>query len=317
LFTISISALSIIANSKGHGLANGNRLWDIAERKHLYFTDELAKGFLNIRASEKYQKGVSQREAALLLEQQQKLCEVVGDKPFNLIDICCGDGEKVIELLKVLPCKPKQIRYVPVNVSKHLVNLAHKRVAAEKFKSVGAYEPHVGEWDGRAVAGLVGRLRNRKYGRNVILLLGSVIASFEINDYLFEVSQGMFDGDYLVIGNGIRTGERLTQLGIYQDKIFRDWSFPLMKYLGFSEKDVSFDARFGNTRVELFYTLKTDKNVKHDGKEIAFKKGDEILVAYLHKYFERELKKFCEMYFSSVELVKDKDSEYALVICKK
>src|SRR3989344_3505248 len=76
-------------------------------------------------------------------------------------------------------------------------------------------------------------LRNSKYQRNIILLLGSLISSFDINDYLFKVSQSMFPGDYLVIGNGIRKGERFTKLETYKHPLFNDWLIHLMRLLDF------------------------------------------------------------------------------------
>ncbi len=302
---------------KGHQPVNGNNVWDIADRKLLYFTKELADGYLGMQNFAKYKKSVIDREVNLFKEQTESLRNAIGNEPVNLIDVCCGDGAKVVELLKALDLKENQVRYCPVNVSEYLVDTALELVKKENFASVAEYKPHVGDWDGRAVAEITAELRNSTYQRNVVLLLGSVIASFEINDYLFELSKGMFEGDYLIIGNGIRVGERLVHLNSYKDKAFRDWTLPLMKYMGFNEEEVEYDAQFGNSRVDFLYRVNADKTIKHDGHTINIKKGDQITVAYLYKFYEEELTKFCQMYFSDVELVKDEANEYALVICKK
>ena len=139
----------------------------------------------------------------------------------------------------------------------------------------------------------------------------------KVNDYLFNLSQSMEKGDYLIIGNGIRVGERLVSLDTYKHDAWNDWFIHLAKGLGLSPEDLEFDARFGNKRVEMFYRVKTDKNINIDGKSAEIKSGDEILVGILYKYYVEELEKFCKMYFEQVELVKDQDSEYALVICRK
>jgi uncharacterized SAM-dependent methyltransferase len=90
-----------------------------------------------------------------------------------------------------------------------------------------------------------------------------------------------------------------------------------MKGFGFNEDEVEYDARFGNSRFEAFYKIKVDKEIKFKNKKFSFKKGDEILVAVLYKYYLEEFDKFCKMYFSKVDLFKDDNDEYALVFCRK
>ena len=65
------------------------------------------------------------------------------------------------------------------------------------------------------------------------------------------------------------------------------------------------------------YRIKADKTIKHKSKEIKFKKGDEILVFKLYKYYIEELENFFKMYFSEIEISKDSDTEYILALCKK
>ena len=151
----------------------------------------------------------------------------------------------------------------------------------------------------------------------MIFLLGSTLANFEINDFLFNLSNAMFERDYLVIGNGIRTGQRLVSLETYKAKMFDDWFFELMKGLGFKKNEVEYDARFANSRVECFYKVKVNKKIDYLGNKVEFKKGDQIIVAVLYKYYEKELYEFTRRYFRSVEVIKDPDNEYAILVCKK
>jgi hypothetical protein len=90
-----------------------------------------------------------------------------------------------------------------------------------------------------------------------------------------------------------------------------------MLSMGFNESDITFDARFGNSRIEFFYTINKDFGKKVDGKLIEFKKGDEFVVAALYKYYVEDFENFCKMYFENPKIVTDKDKEYALVVCKK
>ena len=127
----------------------------------------------------------------------------------------------------------------------------------------------------------------------------------------------MQKGDVLVMGNGVRVGERLVEIDKYKHAAFNNWFKHVMLGLGFAESDFEFDARFGNSRVEFLYRLKKERIEKIDGKTIIFKPGDEFVVAALYKYYAEELDKFCKMYFADARIVTDKDAGYAFVMCKK
>ncbi|MEM4271948.1 MAG: L-histidine N(alpha)-methyltransferase, partial [Candidatus Pacearchaeota archaeon] len=124
-------------------------------------------------------------------------------------------------------------------------------------------------------------------------------------------------GDFLIIGNGIRTGPRLVSLETYKAKPFDDWFFGVMKGLGFKRNEVEYDARFANSRIEMFYKIKVNKKINYLGHKIEFKKGDQIVVAILYKYYEDELFNYTKRYFRCVKLFKDPENEYALLVCKK
>ena len=127
----------------------------------------------------------------------------------------------------------------------------------------------------------------------------------------------MFSGDYIIIGNSIRKGERFVEIDKYKIKEFDNWFMPLLREIGFNKEDIEYDAEFRNNRMESFYRIKVDKKIKHKGKEIKFRKGDEVLVFKLYKYYIEELEKFFRMYFSEIEIAKDIDTGYILALCKK
>ncbi|MDP4039804.1 MAG: L-histidine N(alpha)-methyltransferase [Candidatus Pacearchaeota archaeon] len=293
-----------------------NYVWDIARRKFLYMTPELADSFLELKNYGVYKSQIIDREVSLIKMCAKTIANNIGNEPFNLVDIFCGDGTKAIELLKLIP-KNLKIRYCPVNVCCYLADKAIENVKNAGFENVVDYKKVLADCDGRTLRDLEQGLKEGDYRRNVILLLGTILASYDINDYLFELSQEMSSEDYLIIGNGIRTGERLAGIEKYGHEKMSSWFMHLMRYLGFNNNDVEYNARFGNSRVEMYYKLKVDKVIKREGKEVTLRAGDEVLVAILYKYFEEELKKFCSMYFSNVEIVTDEDKGYALVMCKK
>jgi uncharacterized SAM-dependent methyltransferase len=298
----------------GYSKSGDNKTWDISQRRFLYATPDLAKSFLNLKKLERYNTNILGRELELIKNNASKFFKEVGNSQhFNLIDLGCGDGNKAKLFVGYLR-KDLKMRYCAVNVSDYLVNLALNNVIAADFENVIDYKKHIADFDD--LEKVSNSLRSKDYPRNVILLLGSILASYEINDYLFKLSNSMKKGDYLVIGNSMRVEKKLSNLKSYKSKYFEKWFSHIIKELGLKPDEVRYDARFGNARVEMFYKLKKDKTLKHKGMLVDFKKGDEILIAKLFKYYESELNKFCKMYFSKVEISKHPDG-YALIVCER
>ena len=298
----------------GYSVKGKNRSWNLANPKLLYITPELAQGFLELNKEEIYKKKVFNVEVNLLKENAPKILEILKGRQFNMIDLGCADGRKIKEFIGALKNKGS-FRYCPVDISSYFINKAISNVKSGKFKNVKDYDASVSDFEN--IDNVIGLLRNGDYQKNMIFLLGSTLANFEINDFLFNLSSAMFEADCLVIGNGIRTGPRLVSLETYKSRMFDDWFFEIMKGLGFKKNEVEYDARFTNSRVECFYKIKANKKIDYMGNKVEFKKGDEITVAVLYKYYEKELHDFAKRYFRTVEVVKDQDNEYSLLICKK
>ena len=300
---------------KGYSMENGVKVWDLSKRCFRYVNLDMAKAFLKLQEHPRYKATVHDIEIRLLKEHIPKLQIDIKDNQFNLIDMSCIDGEKAKVIINALP-KNIKLRYCPVSVSEYLTELALKNIKKEKLPSVVDYTSKITE-DFQNLDNIGAVLRNNKYQRNIILLLNSFLASFEISDYLFRLSQSMLPGDILIIGNGIRTGPRFANLETYQHPIFNDWLIHITRQLGFEKNEVEYNARFANNRLEVYYKIKKDKTLLYEKRKIELRKNDEIIVAFQYKLYENELKEFCDMYFDSVELKKDAQSEYALVLCKR
>ncbi len=298
----------------GYSKEKKKRVWELSSPDLFYSSPDLAQAFLNLKNFPIYRERIIERELDLMKESAAALKKVLGNQPFNLIDLHCANDDRVVRFINLLGPKVK-IRYCPVNISPFLTQQASAVVRNARLPHVIIHKPqHVPSSDW---ATTISMLRGTNYQRNVVLLLGSSLAFFEINDFLFNLSKEWFRGDFLVIGNGVRTGKRLVHLEIYKDTLFHQWYIHLMHGLGFKDEEVRYDARFGNSRVECFYTLLTDKTIQHAEKSVVFKKGDEILVAVIYKYYARELENFCRMYFPEGEFLTDEEREYALVVCTK
>jgi len=298
----------------GHEETNGINVWNMANRSFLQITPEISQAFLNLINFEPYKQKVFNVEIKLLKDNISSFLKEIGPESFNLIDIGCGDGSKAREIIKSLNGETK-VRYCPISSDKFLINIAAENVRGGNFKNLAEIKQIVSDFD--KISDAASLMRINEFQRNVMLLHGSILASYEINEYLFNLSRAMLPGDYIVIGNSIRNGERLVEIEKYKNKVFMKWFVPLMVLLGFNEDEVEYDARFNQIRVEGFFKIKKDKKINHEGREIEFRKGDEILVAILYKYYFEELQTFIRMYFSQAKFFKSSDDEYMIALCKK
>ncbi|MBM3231925.1 L-histidine N(alpha)-methyltransferase [Candidatus Pacearchaeota archaeon] len=303
----------------GFAKTNGNKSWELSDLQYLSLTDDMARGFLSFATTPSYRKQFFELELRLIKEQADLISKSIGNEPFNLIDIYCGDGFKASELIKEIVSRNKsaEICYCPLNASQYLLDLAVSNVKNSKIANVKDYKPFLSSGDGMSLRNISMLLKLGKYKKNVVVLLGGVIACFDINEYLFELNRDMYKGDVLIMGNGVRVGERLVDIEKYKDKSFHNWFKHVMFAMGFSERDIKFDARFRNSRVEFLYKINKETKKKVEGRWIDFKSGDEFVVAALYKYYSEEFEKFCKMYFTDSKVFTDKDKGYALVVCKK
>ncbi len=299
---------------RGYSIRGKTRIWDISDSRLWYLTPELSKGFLNLKRLNPYRKNVVDREIALIKQHAKTISTKLPYNQFNLIDLGCGSGIKAEVFIANIP-KTLKVRYCPVDISSYYIDLATTRIKNVHSSKVAAIKSFVSDF--KDLHNIAGILRNNVYQRNLILLLGETLSHYEINDFLFQLSKNMFRGDTLVIGNGIRKGKRLVNLKKYHTPLFNEWFIHIMEGLGFDEKEVAYDARFTNNRVEGFYRVLVDKKLIYKGKTVTFKAGDEVVVGIQYKYYPAELQRFCSMYFNKVTLIKDESEDYALIICKK
>jgi len=299
----------------GYSEEKGVRVWDIARRAFRFVNLDMAKAFLKVREHPRYKATIMDIETNLLKENIPKFFKNFIDQRFNLINLSCVDGTKSKLILGLLPENLK-LRYCPVSVSEYLVKLSLENVKKSNFTNVIDYAPRVSDdfWNLDQTGAA---LRNNSYQRNVLLLLGSFLSSFDINDYLFRLNQSMLPGDVLIIGNGIRKGDRFVNLETYKHPMFNNWLIHLIRQLRFKDEEVEYNARFAHNRLEMYYKIKEDKKIISEGRKIEFRNGDEIIVAFQYKLYAQELRDFCDMYFDNVQLFHDPAEEYAIVFSMK
>ena len=299
---------------KGYSeLKDGRKVWDVANRNFLYQTDELAQAFLNLRDHPRYRATILNIEIDLLVRAVKQFASKISTNA-NVIDLGCGDGKKAKVFFENLQIDG-EFSYVPVSVNDRLLDLSVQNVKEGNFENVLDFKPIAADLN--SLQSVLQQLSVENRERNILLLLGSLLASFDIHEYLFELSNSMTRGDCLFIGNAVRTGDRFTNIENYLHPLFSEWFAPLLQEMGFKDECLSYNARFENGRVECYYSVKETTTLEYDGNLYTFSAGDEIITAVLYKYYAHELEKYCKMYFREVEMISDADEEQVLVFCAK
>lgn len=299
---------------QGYSLRGNKRVWDISDGKLWCLTKELVRRFETFEKYAPYKENVVEPEIKLLKNNAKQIISLLETKKFNIIDLGCGNGRKAEALICSLP-KDIKVRYYAVDVSKILVRKAVnliKKIGKSKVVSVKGFCADFMEFDD-----LEGLARSPEYQKNLVLLLGGTISHLDVHDALYRLSKDLFTGDVFVAGNGLRKGKRFVSLTKYKVPQLHNWFIHNVKEIGFNEEELKFDARFSHGRLELYYTFLVDKKVSFRGKNIYFRKGDEILVALQYKFFDKEVVGFCKMYFGEGKLLKSPGGEFCLAICKK
>ena len=298
---------------RGYSLEGNTRVWNIADSKLWYLTPEQAQAFLDLERSEDYNREIIQKEIDLINKNMDKILREVGDGPLNIIDLGCGDGKKAVIFIEHLKKKTK-IRYCPIDISSYMVEKAINRISKMDVDEIVKFQWNISDFEN--IENIANLLRRKDFKKNFFLLLGNTLGNFEINELMYEIRSAMDWDDVLLIGNGLSTKNTEALLKSYTNKEVNNFLIKIPLQLGLEEKDVKFGTRFQNSRVELYYTLNRDKEVKFQNKKVNFNKGDQIIVAVSYHYKEKDFVNFMKMYFKNVKIYPYKDGSYVLALCK-
>jgi uncharacterized SAM-dependent methyltransferase len=299
---------------RGYSLEGNTRVWNIADSKLWYLTPEQAQAYLDLEKSQDYERDVIQKEIILINENIDEILRKVGNSPFNIIDLGCGDGKKAVLFINHLKGKIN-LRYCPVDISGYMVEKAITRI-----REIGAGEVVQFQWnisDFENIENIASLLRQGKYKSNLYLLLGNTLGNFEINELLYEIRSSMKEGDLLLIGNGLDNRNVDEIIKSYYNPEVNNFLKRILLQVGLEEDDIKLGVRFKNSRVELYYTLLKEKRILFQDKAIGFSRGDQIIVAISYKYDKNDFMTFLNIHFNDVMVKTSKDKSYALALCKK
>ena len=301
---------------RGYSLRGNTRIWNIADSKLWYLTPEQAKAYLELEKSKDYNKEMFEKEIDMLKKFMPEISSnVVHGSAVNVIDIGCGDGKKAVVPLEVLHDKTK-LRYCPIDISSYMVTQAIQKIKKINKGEVVEFKWNISDFDN--LENVASLLKDPEYRQNFLLFLGSTISNFEIHEVMYEIVEAMNGAeDYLLMGVALSNTPPSDLVKSYKTEFVDNFLSLILLQLGFEKKDIEFDVRYENSRVELYYLIKKDKLIELEDKKIHFNKGDQILVSISYRYSKEELSKVLEIYFREFKFYLSDDNTWALVLCKK
>ncbi|MDP1695654.1 MAG: L-histidine N(alpha)-methyltransferase [archaeon] len=299
---------------RGYSLEGKTRVWNIADSKLWYLTPEQAQAFLDLEKSGDYQKDVIQKEIDLIKENINNIVKKLNQKPVNIIDLGCGDGKKAVIFINYLEGKVK-LRYCPIDISDYMIGKALDRIKKLNVGEVVEFQWNVSDFEN--LENVSQLLKRGNFKNNFILLLGNTLGNFEINELLYEIRSSMAEGDFLLIGNGLDTRNQDDVLKAYDNAYLDELLVKTLTQIGLKKEDVQYGARFRNSRIEMYYTIKKNTKITFLDKPVYFNAGDQIIVAVSYKYDEENFRKYVKMYFDDVKVYVSDDKSYALAMCKR
>jgi dimethylhistidine N-methyltransferase len=269
-----------------------------AEKKYLpslYFYDEEgSRLFSEIMNQPEYYP--TQCEFEILRTHSKKISELIGDVPFNLMELGAGDGRKTQLLLEQLLSEKKNFSYIPVDISEDAVAQMTDRLHQE-LKNL-KIEGVVGEY-----MDSVDLVQQRSSEKNVILFLGGNIGNFTPSYamvFLRTLWRHLDSGDLLYIGfdlkkdvfvmnkayndrAGVTAAFNLNVLQRINNELGANFDLSKFKHYG------SYNPVIGAMESFLISLEDQEVYVKELEKNFSFYGYEAIHLEYSHKYLPKRI----------------------------
>jgi uncharacterized SAM-dependent methyltransferase len=303
---------------RGYSLEGNTRVWNIADSKLWYLTPDQSQAYLDLEDTAGFKENAFNIEHDLINQNIGDILEKIGHGSINIIDLGCGDGKKAADIahqLKKLDPKVR-LRYCPIDISGYMVEKAIETFSHLDVEEIIEFKYNISDFEN--LENVTPLLTKENFNKNLFLLLGYTLGNFEVNELLYEIRTAMKKEDALVIVSGIgneKWGEWAEERK--KDKMSDNFFGKIPLQLGLKKDEIEFGARFQNNRVEYYYSIKKDKKIEFQGKEVFFNKGDQIVVAVSYKHDKEDLLHILNMHFDDVMFKVSEDRATFLALCKK
>lgn len=291
---------------------NKTRVWNLADSKLWYLTSSQAQGFLDLENNQKYKQTVTNTEMALIMENMPSILKRLINKFYNVIDLGCGDGGKAAVIIKKLH-KSLKARYCPIDISAYMVSKAAETIRTLNLGEVVEFKWNISDFEN--LTNVTPLFREGDFQSHFLMLLGDTLGNFDKDDILSEIKDSMLGNDVLLIGESLYIANEAKLVEPYKNPLLDTFLVKVIEQVGLTREEVTYDARFNKSRIEMLYKVKTNKTIKHLDKRIAFKKGDIILVAISYRFTKQDLTNYLKRFFNNLTILTNKEASYAITLC--
>jgi uncharacterized SAM-dependent methyltransferase len=235
-------------------------------------------------------------------------------KKINVIDLGCGNGIASYPVLEELQRRKIKFKYIPIDISKELLNMAVKNVKA-KFGNVECKAFQL-DFESGNFSDVIYELKEGD-SVNLLLFLGSTLGNFsDRNRILTNFRDSMSSDDYLIIGVELTNLYKIHKiLPYYRGKLTEDFLYFIPEKIGIKRKDTIFDVGWNESKkqIEARMILRKDIEVKIGSEKFILEKGEQILLGISVKFTEETLTKLLsDVGFRTELLTTSEDRGYIL-----
>jgi dimethylhistidine N-methyltransferase len=263
-----------------------------------YFYDDLGSAlFEAITLLPEY--GLTRADARILRTYSREIVERLPG-PVTVAELGSGSGQKTRHLLRALQSRQRSVRYCPIDVSRHALDLC-----AADLGSIAKVEPFCKSY----IDGMRDVLEARRPGEHVLVLfLGSTIGNFSADaalSFLLDLRDTLEPGDALLLGadlvkpvdqlllayddpTGVTAAFNLNILARINREL--DADFNLRRFAHESR----YDAAHQRIEMHLRSTAGQRVNIPGAGLAVNFAEGETIWTESSHKYELQQLDRLAQ-----------------------
>ncbi len=236
----------------------------------------------------------------------------------NIIDIGPGNAFPVIPLLDRLKEMKVKFRYVPVDISQAMLDLATNSV--KKIFPEVAVKQVLLDFELGNFPEITYKLRKGGY-KNFMLFLGSTLGNQSYRTrVLTNFRDSMTSDDYIAIGVELANLYKIDKLmRQYDVPEVKDLVFTVARYIGLKPSDGDFDIKFNYElhQIDFGFRFSKDRKIKIANEEVIFESGDRLLLFISHKFTEWLFAKvLSEVGFRIELLTTSAEKGYSLAMCQ-
>lgn len=238
-------------------------------------------------------------ETHILQTNKKRIAELMGDVPFNLIELGPGEGIKTIILFEEFISEKLNFNYIPIDISTQYLLTIEKKLV-KQMPNLRVIPIHSDYFHG------LKWLNVNSDRKNFVLFLGSSIGNFNwemTNSFLRHLWQVLRDGDFVLLGFDLRKDtETLMRAYNDTDGITKEFNLNLLMRIN-RELGGKFDLNqfqhfptynvyTGAMESYLISLQKQTVYVEALDASITFEKIEPIHVEYSYKYLLSQIEDF-------------------------